>query len=197
MNASAPAPEDLGPRETAVLAELARETSARLGFQGIRRRLGLHQQALARTLRRLERDGLVARREGGYAVTSAGAALAPPLAPEDARVVTLVEAVLPAGVDEDEVARLFSGRWFRGLRWYGASRAPGEATCTWTAERDGAIVRVRVTGRALRIECATEGDPPFESARGLLAPLADLYGSRGPPAHASAGVFAPAERLAA
>lgn len=172
----APEPED---REIAILRELAREAEARVAFQGLRRKLDLHQQALARSLRRLERQGLVARDERGYALTEDGfAALAGRAAPRPRRdVLSLVTAVLPPHLHPDVVAGALSRRWFRGLRWYGQSEAPGETTLAWISEPGHSTVRVRMTGgtASLEVERASGDDRAYESAGAVLAALGDLY----------------------
>ena len=45
---------------------LSTETDATYTFQGLKRRLGLHQEKLTRILRRLEDNNLVAKTEEGY-----------------------------------------------------------------------------------------------------------------------------------
>src|SRR5207245_10079983 len=45
---------------------LSMETDATYTFQGLKRRLGLHQEKLTRILRRLEDNNLVAKTEAGY-----------------------------------------------------------------------------------------------------------------------------------
>lgn len=175
-------PPALAEREIAVLGELGRDGDARVAFQGLRRRLDLHQEALARTLRRLEREGLVAKDEKGYRLTDAGfGALAgrPRTAPPPKEVLPLVQALLPPHVAPDAVADLLSRRWFRGLRWYGQSDGPGETTLTWLVDGSNTVVRVRLAGASfvLEVEGATANDRrAYAAARGLLAALAELYG---------------------
>src|SRR5438876_11811601 len=50
-----------------VMEMLSMETDATYTFQGLKRRLGLHQEKLTRILRRLEDNNLVAKTEEGYA----------------------------------------------------------------------------------------------------------------------------------
>ncbi|HEX9816239.1 MAG TPA: MarR family transcriptional regulator, partial [Candidatus Thermoplasmatota archaeon] len=52
-------PLDLRDREKTVLEELARVNGGHIAFQALRRRLGLHPQALTRTLRSLESSGWI------------------------------------------------------------------------------------------------------------------------------------------
>ena len=180
---AAPAIED---RERSVLAELAREVDAWVTFQGLRRQLGVHQQALARTLRRLEADGLVAHDGKGYQLTDRGAtALQGHAFPRPAAApLPVLEALLPPHVGAGDVAAQLSRRWFGGLRWYAQSEGPGETVLHWMTESGKGRVTVRVHGGALTLE--VQADPSdatggFSAARPVLAALAELYGSGGAP----------------
>jgi Mn-dependent DtxR family transcriptional regulator len=196
----AAAQTSLEPREQAVLAELAREGEARVAFQGLRRRLELHQEALSRTLRRLEREGLVAHDDKGYRLTEQGFAALRGLPLHHGRreVLPVVQAVLPPHVSAEGVAEHLAQRWFRGLRWYGQSEAPGETTLTWLAEPGNAMVRVRVAGGTLSLEVEVSPTAPgqgFAAARSVLAALAEVYGlgsegNDGPAGYGDAGGFA-------
>lgn len=182
LPAASPAPVQAGleERERDILSELAREVDAWVTFQGLRRQLGVHQQALARTLRRLESSGLISHAGKGYQLTDAGFAVLrgskASLAPRP--VVPILQALLPPHVSVGDVAAQLSRRWFGGLRWYGQSEGPGETTLHWMAER--ARVTVRISPGSVTLEVEDEpGSPakPFAAARPVLAALAELYGT--------------------
>lgn len=172
----------LDDRERAVVEEIGRDCDGWIAFQGLRRRLGLHQQSLARTLRRLARYGLVAKGSAGYKLTDQGcAAIAGRVSPRPAGpAVTVVHALLPAHLPADDVAARLAHRWFRGLRWFGLSEGPGETALTWTAERGTTVVRVRIHGGALTVEVEPVGDADaaLPAAAPILASVAELYASR-------------------
>ncbi|HVL47481.1 MAG TPA: MarR family transcriptional regulator [Candidatus Thermoplasmatota archaeon] len=167
-------------RELSILTELAREGDARVAFQGLRRRLDVHQQALVRTLRRLESRGLVARDPAGYRLTEAGFAALEgrSVSPVPGASITLVSALLPPHVEAEAVAELLGRRWFRGLRWYGQSGGPGEIVLTWTTEAEGARVRVRAGAGTVTVESDVPpgGHPRFAGAHAVLSAIAELYG---------------------
>lgn len=180
--APAPPASPLEEREREVLTELSREVDAWVTFQGLRRQLGVHQQALARTLRRLAAQGLVAHEGKGYQLTDAGLlALRHERGRPDARPVTpVLHALLPPHVSPRDVAAQLSRRWFGGLRWYGQSEAGGETSLHWMAERARVTVRVSAGNITLEIEDAP-GAPEasaraFAAARPVLAAVAELYG---------------------
>lgn len=181
-------------RDASVLAELAREPDGQVAFQGLKRSLALHQQILARTLKRLERDGLVAKDRSGYRLTDQGfAALCAsdtPVREAPAReVLSVVQAVLPPHVQPKDVADRLEHRWFKGLRWYGRTDGPGETTLTWVAPPDDARVVVRVSGGAVNVEIEMgEDGAGFAAVRGILAALAEAYGPAAPKVRGPLGV---------
>lgn len=178
---SAPGAPTLEERERSVLSELARDVDAWVSFQGLRRQLGVHQQALARVLRRLEQQGLVAHEGKGYQLTDVGlAALSGATTREPSRpVLPVLTAILPPYVRPDAVARQLSRRWFGGLRWYGQSEGPGETSLHWLADdKTKVTVRVSPGSVTLEVEDATDGQAAaFAAARPVLAALSELYGS--------------------
>lgn len=183
----------LEPRERDVLAELARDVEASVSFQGLRRQLGLHQQALTRTLRRLEAAGLVARDPHGYQLTPEGeraarvpgSAVAPPS-------LVLVHALLPPHVTAAEAAALLARRWFGGLRWHGRSDAPGETSLHWVVESGNERVSLRIRDGSLALDAEVldaDAARAFAAARPVLVALAELYGIP-PPKGEVAATFA-------
>lgn len=184
-------------RERTVLAELAREVDAWVSFQGLRRQLRVHQQALSRTLRRLEGEGLVAHDGKGYQLTDKGVAALhgqalplhghaalpqAPLSRSEPASLTVLEALLPPHAGAGDVAALLSRRWFAGLRWFAQSEGPGETALHWLVEPGSGRVTVRVSGGALTLEVTPDPADPgrgFAAARPVLAALAEVYGAGG------------------
>jgi len=118
-----------------------------VAFSGLRRVLRAHPESLARALRRLEREGLVARTDGGY--RSLHAAPAVQVSPESLRAVASVE--LGPGVPADAVLGRLAGRWFGDLRWVGTVEGRDSRLLAW-ARRDGAAtVLLGIRGRQLRV----------------------------------------------
>lgn len=171
---------ELEDRDREVLAELARAGEGKTAFQGLRRRLGLHQQALTRTLRRLERSGVVARSDEGYALTVQGRAAVRGQVPTVPRgePLPVLQALLPPSVTADEVAERLARRWFRDLRWYGREDRGGEVRLNWLTVDTGSLVRVRFAGGVATLEVELgrgEALSRFPAAQAVLKALADLY----------------------
>jgi Bacterial regulatory proteins, gntR family len=126
----------------------------RMAFSGLRRKLGAHPESLARALRRLQREGLVERDDGGYRSLSDGASTGS-LAASELHTIARIE--LPRDLDEVTVFGRLAGRWFGSLRWVGVVEQPGRRLLAW-ARRDGygqvllgvhrGVLRVYVPGTA-------------------------------------------------
>ncbi len=128
-----------------VLSTLDR-LGGRIAFNGLRRVLRAHPESLSRALRRLEREGLIQREDGGYR----SLARAPgPAAEGPLRSVAAVE--LGPGVLPDAVLGRLAGHWFGDLRWVGVVEGADGRLLAW-ARRDGAeTVLLGVRERTLRV----------------------------------------------
>jgi hypothetical protein len=132
------------------------ELHGRIAFNGLRRALGAHPEALARALRRLEREGLVERSEDGYR------ALTPERPPDpaltaDLRPIARIE--LPLGTTIDQVFGRLSGHWFGSLRWVGVIDGARGRLLAW-ARRDGSgYVLLGVRARSLQVYVPGDAGP--------------------------------------
>jgi DNA-binding HxlR family transcriptional regulator len=126
---SEPAPGGLDGRVLSTLHEL----HGRIAFSGLRRVLRAHPESLSRSLRRLEREGLVERVEGGYRALAAEPTLEAEVASE---LRPMARVRLPWGVSPEAVLGRLSGHWFGSLRWVGVIDRPSGRLLAW-ARRDG------------------------------------------------------------
>jgi len=161
---SSPEPEQrvpVGGLDERVL-ETLQGFQGRVAFSGLRRALHAHPESLSRSLRRLEREGLVERSENGY---RARGELAPHVDPgrTDLRPVARVE--LPPGSPVESVLGRLSGRWFGSLRWVGVVETPTGRLLAW-ARRDGeghVLLGVENGGLRVYVRGIGSGDDPAES----------------------------------
>ncbi len=139
------------PRLDDRVMELLAAHAGRIAFNGLRRSLGAHPESLARALRRLEREGLVSREDGGYALRPEAAlpSRAGGSARETVRVVASVS--LPVGVQATEVFGALAGRWFGRLRWVGLYDAPGDSALVWSVGNSSGHVLLSVRRGTLRV----------------------------------------------
>lgn len=174
---------DLRDRERTVLDELARAHGGRVAFQALRRRLGLHPQALTRTLRSLESGGWIQRDDLGYRTTAAN--LNTSDLPATAERVPVFAALLPPHLAPAQVVAKLRQRWFQGLRWFGVAETPSESVLTWTTDADGRPIRLRVSRNMIGVELdGREANDDLAHVAPLMQALAVLYGrtpaSQGP-----------------
>src|SRR5437867_4852910 len=121
--------QDLRESDREVLELLRNEPSSAVGFQGLKRRLGLHPEKLSRALRRLARDDLVEKTELGYRIGERARDLLTPTAMKPATPsVPILQTFLPPEVHLPELATYLRGKWFGNLRWYGLMDTPQELT---------------------------------------------------------------------
>lgn len=130
-----------------------------LSFQGIRRKLGLHQETLSRALHRLQRDGYVERLEHAYKVSLKGMNTilsghhqsTAKAAPGPYSVV-LLNAILPNDLNVQKLIDSLSFRWFGNLRWLGSTMSAESATLSWITNETGLKISMRIRDNAVAIE---------------------------------------------
>jgi hypothetical protein len=131
--------ESLDYRQREVLSALSEDQKATYSFQGLRRKLGFHQEMLSRTLDRLEEENLVEKTDDGYRVktkvNAANSDYVAEVAPIETQVVT---AHLPLKADVSIILNTLKGRWFADFRWLGYSQTSSSAALNWITE-DGRI----------------------------------------------------------
>ncbi len=131
-----------------------------LSFQGIRRKLGLHQETLSRALHRLQRDGYVERLEHAYRISEKGLNTIMHAQPRvgtiveqnDPYSVVLLRAVLPPDLNVNSLVDSLSFRWFGNLRWLGSTQTPDSLALSWITNESGLKISVRVKDGTLTIE---------------------------------------------
>jgi hypothetical protein len=143
---------ELDSRQREVLGAMSQDTGATYSFQGLRRKLGLHQEMLSRTLDRLEDQELVQRTQDGYRLSPRSQATQ-----FGYDVVTrtfetkVVTAYLPTKVDFTVMLGKMRGRWFKEFRWLGYSMGRDGLSLNWITD-DGRIqLRARVHHQTLVI----------------------------------------------
>ena len=147
-------PQEPGHLDDRVLSAL-QGLSGRLAFSGLRRVLGTHPESLARSLRRLEREGLVERVDGGYRALGPPSELGGRPAPEP-RAIAAID--LPPGTTPAELLGRLVGHWFGSLRWVGLLDRPQGRLLAWARREGGRLVLLGVRGSTLSVY-ASPGRP--------------------------------------
>lgn len=120
---------------------LSAESDATYTFQGLKRRLGLHQEKLTRILRRLEDDNLVAKTEEGYRTLKQPHGEARHLV----EGAPIIHGQLPPGIDSRILLEKIKGRWFKNFRWIGYSNSVDELSLYWITEDNKFQARIQIT----------------------------------------------------
>ena len=133
------------------------ETPGSIAFNGLRRALGAHPESLSRALRRLEHDGVIERRSGGYALV--GRMRLPDERSEIPPARTVAEVTLDVGSDATSVLGSLAGRWFGELRWVGIFDRAKDPWLVWSV---GSLGKVMLSHRrgTLRVLIDSRAETP-------------------------------------
>ncbi len=139
-----------------------------LAFQGLRRKMNIHQEKLSRALLRLEEDGYIQRLSKGYALTPKGSILAHRGLTQVPRTYsTILQSFLPGYLSPQTMARHLEGRWFQNLRWLGIKEDEDRIVLRWVSELSGTEIVLHLSWGQIRIETdAMGGEPLIEALMG-------------------------------
>jgi DNA-binding transcriptional ArsR family regulator len=147
------------------------ENVGSISFQGIRRKLGLHQETLSRSLRRLERDGLIAKSEHDYKISKKGAEMLSKNRTKTTHSVRdallpipILRTILPPDATELELERALSHKWFGTLRWYGSSQNEDGTVLAWTTDDGKLRLSARISEGYLSVESQATTKESMETA---------------------------------
>lgn len=152
--------EDPSNHDLAVLEALGNSfqgDSGHVSFQGMRRKLGLHQETLSRALHRLERDGFIVKNEKEYKVSPKGEEVVSRHRPEGAvqaetYSIPILRTILPAEPDASGLEASLSHKWFGNLRWFGSSKSEDGTTLTWITPDGKMKLKAKISEGYLSIE---------------------------------------------
>ena len=143
---------DLREHDREVLDFLSHNPSSLMGFQGLRRQLGIHPEQLSRALRRLAVDGLVEQTELGYRVTQRALNLLNPAATEEDRNgVMIIQGTMPGDVDARSLVLGLKGTWFGSLRWQGLTESVDGLRLSWITSDNLVRIDAQIQGGQLTI----------------------------------------------
>ena len=120
-------PASLSDNDKMALSIIREEELTDFSFDGLRRRLGMHQQTLSRILDRFEDRGIIEKSPRGYTVTKKGRRLETYLLNNHSDTVALpyiplIQTLLPEDIDIHLLLSNLQSKWFGMLRWFGCSR---------------------------------------------------------------------------
>ena len=146
---------DLDPRELEVLKLLSSDQNAYYSFQGLRRRLGLHQETLTRTLKRLEEAHAIEHSPDGYKVRGSGNTFSFTVRTGQPNSKPVIEAYLPSQIDVTVLFQKLRGRWFSNFRWLGYSHDGNLLSMSWISEDGRMQLQARINSGKITIAADT------------------------------------------
>ena len=138
-------------------------------FNGLVRKLGIHQQSLARSLHRLENAGLVKKTDYGYKLTKNLDSvlvkksridlenLSKTISNQYAQFEQIIQLYIPTTVKVENVVSRLLGKWFGTLRWIGIVEGDGGYVLQWTSN-DKYHVNLKLVSRYAVVESDAVGE---------------------------------------
>lgn len=137
-------------------------------FNGLVRKLGIHQQSLARSLHRLENARLVKKTDYGYRLTKNLDSvlvkksridlenLSKTISNHDSQFEQIIQLYIPTTVKVEDVVNRLLGKWFGTLRWIGVVEGDGGFVLQW-ASNDKYHVNLKLVSRYAVVESDAVG----------------------------------------
>ncbi len=138
-------------------------------FNGIARKLSMHQQSLSRALHRLEEAGLVQKTENGYTLNKNLRSilvkksridlenLSTKISKQYLQFTQILQLYIPTTVNVEQVVNRLVGKWFGNLRWIGIIDGDGSYILQW-ANTDKYQVNLKIISRYAIIESNAVGE---------------------------------------
>jgi len=137
-------------------------------FNGLVRKLGIHQQSLTRSLHRLENSGLIEKTDYGYKLTKNLDSILVQKSRLDLENLSnkishqygifeqILQLYIPTNVKVEDVINKLLGRWFGTLRWIGIVEGDGGYVLQWISN-DKYHIRLKLVSRYAVIESDASG----------------------------------------
>jgi DNA-binding transcriptional ArsR family regulator len=159
-------PRRFSNKEKSVLQVIIEESLTNFIFDGIKRKTGMHQETLSRTLARLEHAGIITKTSEGYVVADNAKEHFPiPLGYSSSSIhVPLIQTMLPQDVDLECILSGLQGKWFGTLRWFGRSKTESNITLKWLTEDGKVQIEALFSDSSLSIEGKLQNNKDLSNA---------------------------------
>ncbi len=163
--------DDFHTNDKKVLSLLSQDnylSDSQYTFNGLVRKLGIHQQSLARSLHRLEDAGLVKKTNSGYKLSKNLDSilvkksridlenLSKRLSRQYAAFEQILQLYIPTTVNVEDIVNKLVGKWFGNLRWIGFIDGDNGYVLQW-ASSDKYHVNLKIVSRYAIIETDASG----------------------------------------
>jgi hypothetical protein len=137
-------------------------------FNGLVRKLGIHQQSLARSLHRLKSAGLVTKTDYGYKLIKDLDSVLAKKSRIDLETMSkgisyqytqfeqIIQLYIPTNVKVEDVVNKLLGKWFGTLSWIGIIEGDGGYVLQWVSS-DKYHVNLKLVSRYAVVESDAEG----------------------------------------
>lgn len=144
-------------------------TDAKYTFNGLVRKLGIHQQSLSRSLHRLENAGLVTKTEYGYKLAKNLDSvlvkksritlenISKTISNQNVSFEQIIQLYIPTSVKVEDVVQKLLGKWFGTLRWLGIVQGDGGYVLQWESEGKYRV-NLKLVSRYAVVESDAMGD---------------------------------------
>jgi predicted transcriptional regulator len=132
---------DLKERDINLLQAINEEKLTNFSFEGLKRRLKIHQETLSRILNRLATQEILKKTKKGYTLTpKAKKLLKSQSSDSNNPTLPLLQTFLPPQIPIEKIASNLKGKWFGTLRWLGYLITNEAITLKWITEDGGNII---------------------------------------------------------
>lgn len=145
-------------RNSHLLTLLCESPNIEVSFQGLKRKLGWHQEILSRTLKRLEKDGIVFKTtSGSYKLITS-----PHFQNFQSHEmfqggIPITQLWIPSNLNSNIIISKLKNTWFGNWRWYSYKETKSEKILTWISEEGNIWINLKIRDNAMFIEAGPVG----------------------------------------
>ena len=144
-------------------------TNNQYTFNGLARKLGMHQQSLSRSLRRLETSGLVEKKGSGYVLCKSLSSmlvkksrldledLSRRIFGQTTQFMPILHLYIPDEIGVADLVKSLVGRWFGNLRWLGLAEGDESSLLQWSCG-EKFQVNLKISSRYATVESNATGE---------------------------------------
>lgn len=156
---------ELKERDLTILLVIEEENLTYFTFEGLKRRLQIHQETLSRILNRLTEEKMIQKNNSHYTLTSKAKELLKTQNPESSSPsLPLLQIFLPPQISVNKIFSNLKGKWFGTLRWLGYSTSNEDIALKWITTEGRTIVSAVFSQGTLYIEAKLLSENDLNSA---------------------------------
>lgn len=151
--------DELHNNDKKILSLLINEDSSRFSFTGMKRKLNVHQQSLARALARLEELGLVEKSDAGYGLNKNADTSSSKIVKKPSPIFSkssinfqLLHASIPVQIEVEDILIGLHGKWFDKYRFVELKKTNNGYALKWVNEATSFELTLLIIGNYCVIE---------------------------------------------